>query len=61
VLVLPQQIRVRNAAADQSSYHLAVPGTVRLVRVTIRGRSPVEIRPGTLTQGEEHTLPMGSP
>ena len=58
VLVLPSEIRVRNTAWSRASYRLGVPGTVEAVRVVVRGRPPVVVRPGTLPPGEAYPVPL---
>lgn len=58
VLVLPSGLRVRNIAEGRTSYLLAVPGSVEVVRVVVGGRAPVLVRTASLPPGEEHPVPL---
>ncbi len=57
VLVLPSEIRVRNAASGRAGYHLSVPRTVDSVAVVVGGGAPVVVHTAGLPPGGR-TVPL---
>ena len=61
VLVLPSEIRVRNAASGRAGYHLSVPRTVDSVAVVVGGGAPVVVHTAGLPPGGRVVPLQGRP
>lgn len=59
VLLLPDRVRIDNAAASTASYRLAVPAGLRTLRVRVGAGPWSVLRPAEFWPGEQRVLPLG--